>query len=254
MSRAPAADYTLQIIEFFAQANSDVGIADISNFLGINKNAVSRVLEALTEGNWIYMSDAVSKKYRLTMRPFSLMSASVRADETVKIAEPILSKIHKQLGDSIYFGVRKDNKVLYLLHYDSVSDVRISGRVGGEYPLHCSAPGKVLLANESPAEVEAYFSAATEKRTANTIQTAVEFYEECQKIKKTGYAIDNEEFGKGIICIACPVYNSSGEVVATIGLSSLTIYDDINSLIENKYPILRHAAMQISAALGYKIL
>lgn len=254
MSKAPAVDYALKIIECFANTKEELGIADISNMLAINKNAVSRVLEALIEKDWIYMSDTVSKKYRLTMRPFSIISASVSENEMLKISKPILSRIHEQIGDSIYLGIKNGNNVLYLLHFDSVKEVRISGRAGGEYPLHCSAPGKVLLAHELPTEIDAYFSVTPEKRTDNTLQTAVEFYEESQKIKKMGYAIDNEEFGKGILCIACPVYNSNGKVVATVGLSSLTIYDDINSMIRNKYPILEHAAMQISTALGHKTL
>ena len=54
MSKAPAVDYALRIIEYFSSQNREIGIADISNALGINKNAISRVLEALAEQNWIY--------------------------------------------------------------------------------------------------------------------------------------------------------------------------------------------------------
>ena len=62
MSKAPAADYALEIIEFFASQNTEIGISDISSALHINKNAVSRVLEALLEKNWIYMKDSSQKK------------------------------------------------------------------------------------------------------------------------------------------------------------------------------------------------
>ena len=72
MSKAPAVDYALRIIEFLANSSDDVGIADICNNLNINKNAISRVLEALSEQNWIYLTDASQKKFRLSMKPFSL--------------------------------------------------------------------------------------------------------------------------------------------------------------------------------------
>ena len=88
MSKAPAADYALSIIEFFADNNSGVGIADISNALNINKNAVSRVLEALLEKNWIYVSDSAQKKYSLTLRPFSLISRNADNNTISKIATP----------------------------------------------------------------------------------------------------------------------------------------------------------------------
>ncbi len=72
------------------------------------------------------------------------------------------------------------------------------------------------------------------------------------KIRGAGYAIDNEEFGKGIICIACPIFDSEGKVVATAGISSLTIYDDTKSMISDKYPLLKNAAEKISENLGFK--
>lgn len=252
MSKAPAVDYALEIIEYFSKKSLSIGIADISNALGINKNAVSRVLEALLEKNWIYMSDSVNKKYRLTMKPFSMLSRSTRSDELVKIAEPILSELHEKLGDSVYLGIRNGRNVLYLLHFDSTKEVRISGRVGGEYPLHCSAPGKVLLAYESQSVIEEYFAKKADEKNENAIKSAVEFSDEALKIKNVGYAIDNEEFGKGIICIASPIFNNEGKVIATVGVSSLTIYDDTASLINDKFPLLKNSAEKLSENLGFQ--
>ncbi len=251
MSKAPAVDYALQIIELFAKSNKDLGITDISNSLSINKNAVSRIIEAFLENNWIYLCNSASKKYRLTMKPFSLMSASVEKDYMLKIANPIISKVRNETCDSVYLGVRNGNNVLYLLHYDSLKEVRVSGRVGGEYPLHLSAPGKVLLAHGSKSDISDYFAKNPKGQTPKSIKSAEEFELEAERIKTAGYATDNEEFSKGIICIACPIYDSEGEVVASVGISSLTIYDDVDSLISNKYPVLRQAAEEISNKLGF---
>lgn len=133
MSKAPAVDYALKIIEFLAGSNGEVGISDICNGLNINKNATSRVLDALMEQKWIYLSNAGQKKYRLTMKPFSVITKSIEKNNVVKISRPYLEQIHSVLGDSVYLGIKKDDKVLYELHFDSVKDVRINGCVGGEY-------------------------------------------------------------------------------------------------------------------------
>ena len=140
MSKAPAVDYALEKIEFMASDNGAQGIADISNALGINKNAVSRVLEALTEKGWAYMSDEIGKKYRLTLRPFSVISSGIGDSGSVKIAEPCLKRLNEKLGDSVYYGVKNGKNVLYLLHYESTKQVRINPIVGGEYPLECRRP------------------------------------------------------------------------------------------------------------------
>ena len=246
MSKAPAVDYALEIIEFFSKKNHEVGIADISNALGINKNAVSRVLEALLEKNWIYMSDSSQKKYSLTLRPFSFISGHINNNSIVKIATPYIEQLNKELADSIYLGVKNGRNVIYLAHCDSTKEVRINGCVGGEYPLNCSAPGKVLLSHSDADEIKNYFSTSIDRRTENTITDFDNFMIEADKIKKSGYAIDNEEFAKGIICISVPVFDYEENVVASIGISTLTLYDYIDSLIKNKLPLLKKAADEIS--------
>lgn len=231
MSKAPAVDYALRIIDFFSEAQKEIGIADICNSLEINKNAASRVLESLLEYKWIYLSDEIQKKYRFTMKPFSVVSKCTPEYALAEVAENDLRNLNEQLGDAVYLGVKNNENVLYLLHFDSKKEVRINGRIGGEYPLKTSAPGKILLAYAGHTD---------------------EFAAEAEQIKNQGYAIDNEEFAKGIICIACPVYSAEGEVIASVGISSLTIYDDINSLVTDKLPQLENAARNISMNLGYK--
>lgn len=135
----------------------------------------------------------------------------------------------ERLGDVVYLGVKNKENVLYLLHFESKKEVRINGRVGGKYPPKTSAPGKVLPAYENHS---------------------CEFENEAEQIEKQGYATDKEEFAKGIICIACPIYDDNGRVIASAGISSLTIYDDINSIVTDKLPLLKQAARSISLNLG----
>ena len=251
MSKAPAVDYALQIIELFTRSNDELGIADISNSLAINKNAVSRILEALLEKNWIYMSNSSQKKYSLTLRPFSLICGHTSNNNIAKIAMPYLEKLNKKLGDSVYLGVKNGRNVIYLVHCDSTKEVRINGRVGGEYPLNCSAPGKVLLSYSESDDIKAYFNDPISKMTENTIVDYSHFISEAINIRQSGYAVDNEEFAKGIICIASPVFDFDGRIVACVGLSTLTLYDSIHSLTNKKLELLKGVADEISKNLGY---
>lgn len=248
MSKAPAVDYALRIIEYFAESQREIGIADICNALGINKNAASRVLESLLEYKWVYVSDEAQKKYRFTMKPFSIISKCVPQRALTEIAKGELEKLNCEIGDAVYLGIKNGCNVLYLLHYDSTKAVRINGRIGGEYPLCCSAPGKVLLAYDREDAIAEYF----EKKENDQPSHLANFTNEAKNIRKCGYALDNEEFARGIICIACPIFDDSRNVVASVGISSLTIYDDIDSLVNEKLPLLRTTALNISLSLGYK--
>ncbi len=251
MSKAPAADYALEIIEYIARKNTGVGIADISNALGINKNAVSRILESLTEHEWCYMCDTERKKYRLTRRPFSILSESLSENMLVSAAMPCLSELHEKFGDAVYLGVKNGGNVLYLIHLDSSKEVRVNGRVGGEYPLGCSAPGKALLAFGEENDIDEYFRTGVERRTKNTVTSCETFKEQAEEIRKCGFALDLEEFAGGIICAASPVFDSSGKAVAAVGISTLTIYDDKQTLVKEKAPAVAETAKRISAVLGF---
>lgn len=251
MSKAPAVDYAIKILELFSSTTKELGISDISNQTGINKNAVSRIIDALVEKNWIYCIDDFSKKYSITARPFSLFAKHFGETKLSLIAAPLLDELHATLGDTVYVGVKSLDKVLYVLHKESTKVVRISAMTGGTYPLHSTAPGKILLANSDDEYIEEYYSTLYDDLgTANSIRSDKDFIEEKKKIISDGYAIDNEEFAKGIVCISVPIYDASNKVVASLGLSSLTIYDSPETLVIQKLPHLKNTAEKISALLG----
>ena len=114
MSKAPAVDYALRIIEFFSETQKEIGLADICNSLEINKNAASRVLESLLEYNWIYLSDNIQKKYRFTLKPFSVVSKCTPEYALAEIAKNELHRLNEQLGDAVYLGIKNKENVLYL--------------------------------------------------------------------------------------------------------------------------------------------
>ncbi len=245
MSSAPSADYTLQILEYFAAADCPLGISDLSNALNINKNATFRVLGSLIEHGWVYCSDPAQKKYSLSLKPFSMISKFFSDNPLVKIADPHLCALHAIVPDSVYLGVKNGRNIMYRLHYDSTRLVRINGCVGGEYPLHLSAPGKILLAWSSAREIDGYFNGHLPDDVAQSFQ------EDIPRIRTRGYAIDNEEYSKGIICYAAPIFDHKGDVIASVGVSSLTIFDTVEGLIANQGVHVSDCARRISTALGY---
>jgi DNA-binding IclR family transcriptional regulator len=81
-------------------------------------------------------------------------------------------------------------------------------------PLHCTALGKVLLAytaGELPGTLEAF--------TPNTITDPVTLRQHLETVRQQGYALDHEEFEPGVRCIAVPVYDLQGRVIAAMGIS-----------------------------------
>lgn len=244
---APAVEAATRIITWLSQAEQEVGISEISRGTEINKNMVFRILNSLEKEGWVYCNE---QKYSLTLLPFRLASKAISRTALNTTALPILYELHDKTGESTYLGIRKADKVLYIQHLDGVKDVRISCRVGGEYDLYCSAPGKVLLAYSEKEFIDEYTARELKKHTENSITERLELQKELEAIRNNGYATDCEEFGYGITCVAAPIFDHTGKVVACVGNSAFTLNHDSQSVIEGLLPHVQKAAKEISNRLG----
>lgn len=247
---APAAEAATQIVTFLAECEQEIGISEISRGTEINKNMVFRILNSLEKTGWIYCNE---QKYSLTLSLFGLASKPISRLSLNTAATPILYDLLNKTGESTYLGILKEDKVLYVQHLDGIKDVRVAGRVGGEYELYCSAPGKVLLAYADDNFIEEYTSRTLEKHTANSITGKSALLEELAYIRKNGYATDREEFGNGITCVAAPIFDYTGKVIAAIGCSAFTTNNRCNEIIEHLLPDVTKAAKTISNRLGFYI-
>ena len=246
---APAVEASVKVITFLAECEQEIGISEISRGTGINKNMVFRILNTLENEGWVYCN---GQKYSLTLLLFGLASKPIARLSLNTAATPVLYDLLSKTGESTYLGILKDDKVLYIQHLDGIKDVRVAGRLGGEYDLYCSAPGKVLLAYADDDFIEEYTSRVLEKRTANSITEKSALLKELESIRKNGYAIDKEEFGNGITCVAAPIFDYTGKVVGCVGNSACTINHDSQSIINRLLPHVSKAAKEISMRLGDK--
>ena len=244
---APAAEASAKIIAFLSECEQEIGISEISRGTGINKNMVFRILNTLENEGWVYCNE---QKYSLTLFLFKLASKPISRLSLNTAATPVLYDLLNKTGESTYLGILNDDKVLYIQHLDGVKNVRVAGRMGGEYDLYCSAPGKVLLAYADDGFIEEYTSRVLEKRTANSITEKNLLLKELEKIRQNGYATDCEEFGNGITCVAAPIFDYTGKVVGCIGNSAFTLNHDSQSVIERILSPVLKAAKEISVCIG----
>ena len=244
---APAAEAATKVITFLANAEQETGVSEISRGTEINKNMVFRILNSLEKEGWVYCNE---QKYGLTLLPFKLASKSISRLTLNTAATPIMYDLLGKTGESTYLGILQGDKVLYIQHLDGVKDVRVAGRVGGEYDLYCSAPGKVLLAHASEEFIEEYTSRDLQKRTENSITEKAALLRELKSIREKGYAADREEFGNGISCVAAPIFDHSGKVVGAIGCSAFTLNKKSDEVIATLLSNVLSAAKGISIRLG----
>ncbi len=176
---------------------------------------------------------------------------SLRSLEIRSLSIPFLSELAAKTHFTAHLAIPSGWQSLILEVHDSPHPVRVASRSGTAVPLHCSSTGKVFLAYRHGHELAEYFSVTSpQKRTGKTIVTLPAMQKEIEKIKKDGFAIDDHEYNEGVWCLAAPVRDSSGQVVAAIGVTGPTTQADGRK----KADICTHvkkAAKELSAKLGY---
>ena len=246
---APAAENAVQIITLLAEESQSLGISEISRKVDLNKNMVFRILKTLEEQGWVACHE---QKYFLTLVPFQVTSKVLRRMQLNTVATPVVYDLWEKTGESTYLAVRQNDMATYIQHLDSIQPVRVAGMLGGQYPLHCSAPGKVLLAYSTQEYIDEFLEKPLAKQTGNTIVHAENLMKELELIRVQGYAVDREEFSRGIACVAAPVFDYSGKVLGAVGCSGFVPEGKTEEVIQRLKPHVTEAADRISGLLGWK--
>jgi DNA-binding IclR family transcriptional regulator len=121
------------------------------------------------------------------------------------------------MGECVYLGVMHDDRVMYLVHYEGTRNVHLGGRVGEHYWPHAAAAGKVLLAYGDEELRARCVRKGLKKLTDATHVSRESLLADLARVRKQGYALDEEEYMEGGLCYAAPVYDYTGRVVAAVG-------------------------------------
>ena len=241
----PALRKGIRLIELLCESEAPLGVSEISQKLEINKHMVFRMLATLVDEGWV-IKDGEGPRYRMGLAAFRFASMPLaRTDLVDASTDPI-----NDLGESTGLAVLDDDRVMYLLHHNGKRAISISGKVGYRYLVHCSAPGKLLVAHGGEAFVDRIVDQGLPKQTARTIVGASKFRKELELIRERGYALDVEEYADGGMCYSAPVFDYSGKVVAAVNISVLTLHYELDELVDTLGPRVSRAAEEISTAMG----
>jgi len=247
----PALRQGIRLVELLCVSDRPLGVSQIGEALGINKSMVFRLLQTLVRSGWV-IREGERQTYRMGLRPFHYASQPVERMDLAAAAAGPLRALWEATGESTYLGVLDDDRVLYLEHRNATGPVRIAGRVGGRYLLHCSAPGKVLLAHAGEELFRRLVRRGLERQTPRTICRPDVLRRQLREVVRRGFAVDLEEYAPGCLCYAAPVRDHAGRVVAALGVSVLTLHYTPERMSHRLGPRVREAAEAVSRTLGFE--
>lgn len=228
----------------------ELGLADLTTRLKLQKNNVFRLVATLKARNYIEMNDSTGK-YRLGLKTSVLGMAATKHNHLISHARPILHKLKMLCRENCYLSVKKDSYSYYLDGVESDLPVRAAHRIGSSLPLHCTAAGKVQLAFLGQEEMVRLLNDLDLKRlTPHTITDQETLRSELRKIALQGYAIEDQENDLGVMEIAAPVFDCNGIIVGSLCISGPAMRLAGALLVNDLIPLLQDEAAQLSAGLG----
>ncbi len=243
-------DKTFSILDILLQHGSSMHMTDIAEKLGFYPSTVHRILDTLK--HWGYVEqDSHTQKYQLGLKVLELGMAKLHQMDLVREATRCLKKLVNQCNETVHLGALEGGEVLYLAKEESSQTIRMISYVGKRAPLHCTSLGKVLLAYLSAEERKKILEEKVLPRlTENTITDKEELEKELSKVREQGFALDREENEKDVRCVAAPIRNYQGEVIAAVSISSPIFRLDKNTQ-NNLKEALIETSKKISKRLGY---
>jgi len=242
----------LNVLKFFNSFDvEEKSVSEISKGLKITPSKTSRIMQSL-EGQGFFEKNVVTGKYRLGMGFFELGMVYAFNFPLRKIIRPHIEQMAKELGLTASWAILKNTKVVVIDRVQNLSIDLFTYRLGLNIPVHSSSIGKVLLAHLPDEEQDKILRSV--RMTRFTDATIVEpdvLKESLKTIRERGYATDEGETYKDINCIATPIRDSAGEVIAAINLmdeNSRNTSEKIFQFVE----YLKEKALFISRQFGYK--
>ncbi len=236
-----------EVIELIAGSPGGIPLKKIAVELEIPRTTALRITQTLLDAGFLAQNEEGS----FTLGT-ALVKLGVQALDNLDIrnfARPVLRALAEDTGESCHLAMLNGDKALLIEVADSPHPVRIASRPGTRVDLHCSSTGKVFLAFQIPEPAKFIENLELLKHTDNTDSTPAAVLASIEQTRKQGYAIDEEEYVKGVRCIAAPVTDAFGKTIAAVGITASTSTFTKPKIRTMADKILK-AANLISASMG----
>lgn len=246
-----ALDRGLDILEAFSLAEPELSISQLADLANLPKPTVIRLLSVLAERGYVERLPNV-ERYRLGVKTLEVSSVYLQSTTIEAEARPIMTRLANQTHQTTNLGILDRHQVVHIEVVAPDRPVRFWASIGKREDAYVSGLGKVLLATLDPAELDAYLAQERPAVTPFTITAGDQLRAEIEEAFQRGYAVDREESNVGVFCIAAPIRNATGRIVAAISISGLKVEFETGDQMTVFADLMIAAGAEISARLGWK--
>ena len=212
----------LSVLSLFSNDTSELTLTEISRAADINMTTSLRIASTL-EGAGYLRRDPETKRYRPSLKVLQLGFSALRSMDIRQSARPYLELLSKETGETVSLAVLDGLEIVYV---DRIRNRQIVGVVlgmGSRLPAHCTSMGKAMLAYLPEDRLKTRLNGADlQACTGNTISETDSLEADLAKVRRRGYAVNNQELAVGLRAVAAPIWGEHGQVVAAINISGST--------------------------------
>lgn len=239
------------VLEYFVENGGSqraVTFADLARSLPFARSTVHRILYSLEKLGYV-QKDEMRSRYELAPKFLELTAPANHFRRLQSISRSVMQQLLLRFGETVNLGVLEENQVTYIEVLQSPSALRIAAVPGERNPIHCTALGKAMFAFLPESDVDKLFQeTAIVRRTPKTITQKKYFIEHLASVREHAVALDMEENVTGVICIASPIFDQQGKVIAGISVSGPA--SRMVSKLAQVQDEIRNAALDLSRMLS----
>lgn len=238
----------LIVIQAFTQQSPQMTISQLSIKTGLSRAAVRRCLYTLTKLGFAGAEDG--SRYSLRPRMLTLSHTYTASNTLSSAAQPILERMSSALRESFSVATLDGEDIVYIARTTVSRLMAVDLHIGSRLPAYCTSMGRVLLAYLPSDQLESYLAKVVlTPYTTRTVNSLEKLRLHLRNIRRSGYAICDQEYEVGLRSLAVPVYSPSGRAVATINLSGNAQRMSVLDMQTRYLPHLRNAANELSVFL-----
>lgn len=240
---------TVEILKLVSRRPDGITLDEICGALNMPKTSAYDIVATLAEMDMVHVNKGQKQTYTIGLAAYRIGVNYTNNLDFISIIEPELRVFSKEVGKTVFFGVRSDHEVVYICKFEPENPIITTATVGTKNPMYSTSLGKAILAyTDEETRQQIMDRIHFEPKTERTIRTREALKTELEQVRRQGYALDAREMEDHMECVGAPVFGADGHVLGAISLSSLykpaEDYDGLGQLISRK-------AAEVSKMLGY---
>ncbi|HTV03750.1 MAG TPA: IclR family transcriptional regulator [Acidobacteriaceae bacterium] len=241
-------DRAVQVLEALSESDVPLSLAEICQRMNLHKSTAHRSLMVLERSALIERTQ--ENRFRLGLKLYELGNRAVEQIDLRARVQPFFRRLSMQVGETVHLSVLQKTSVVYLDKVEPNRRVCMTSKIGTSNPVYCTSMGKAMLAFQPEETIDQIIAKIRFVRyTRKTLCTREALLKALERVRRRGYAIDDEEIEMGVRCVGAPIFDDNRRAIAAVsvsGPSSRITAQSVPAIAEH----LMRCCREISASLG----